>query len=83
MATSHSDHLVGADDKRLRDREAERLGGLEIKNQLEFGRLLDRNGRPAWKSLSAAQHERQTDIISVGGHRRWLEWRSRQSQPSE
>ena len=25
-----------------RDREAERLGGLEIDDQLEFGRLLDR-----------------------------------------
>jgi len=42
---SRSDHLVGADDKRLRKSDAERLSRLEIKNQLEFGRLLD--GRSA------------------------------------
>src|SRR5215469_5795615 len=36
------DDLVGAQQNRLRDRQAERLGGLEIDHQLEFGRLLDR-----------------------------------------
>ena len=35
------DHLVGAGEQRWWNREAERLGGLEIDHQLEFGRLLD------------------------------------------
>ena len=40
-ATSFDD-LVGAGEERLRDGEAERLGGLQVDHQLEFGRLLDR-----------------------------------------
>ena len=36
------DHLIGALQERLRDGEAERLGGLEIDDQLEFRRWLDR-----------------------------------------
>jgi hypothetical protein len=36
------DNLIGAGEKRLRHGEAERLGGLEIDDQLECGRLLDR-----------------------------------------
>jgi hypothetical protein len=36
------DHLVGADEDRGQDREAERLSGLEIDGQLKFGRLFDR-----------------------------------------
>ena len=36
------DHLVGAGEERWRHGEAERLGGLEVDHQLEFGRLLDR-----------------------------------------
>src|ERR1051325_7810495 len=36
------DHLVGARQEGLRDRQAERLGGLQIDHQLEFGGLFDR-----------------------------------------
>jgi hypothetical protein len=35
------DHLVGAAEQRERDRKAERLGGLEVDVQLDFGGLLD------------------------------------------
>jgi hypothetical protein len=34
--------MSSAGENRLRDRQAERLSGLEIDYQLEFGRLLDR-----------------------------------------
>ena len=36
------DHLVGASEQRRRHGEAERLGGLKINDQLEFGRLFNR-----------------------------------------
>src|ERR1700730_544707 len=36
------DHFVGSSEKRLRHRKAERLGGLEIDDQLGIGGLLDR-----------------------------------------
>jgi hypothetical protein len=35
------DHLVGAAEDRLRDREPERLGGLQVDDQLELGGWLD------------------------------------------
>jgi hypothetical protein len=34
------DHLVGTGEDRLRQGEAERLGGLEVDRELEMGRLL-------------------------------------------
>jgi len=36
------DHLIRPLEQRRRDREPERLGGLEVDYQLEFGGLLDR-----------------------------------------
>src|SRR5215472_372055 len=39
---SRSDHLVGAEDKRLRKSNTECVCRLEIKNELEFRRLLHR-----------------------------------------
>src|SRR6516225_3202813 len=34
------DHLVGAGEKRFRNLDAERLGGCDIDDKLDFGRLL-------------------------------------------
>jgi len=36
------DHFIGAGEDRWRDRQPERLGGLQIDDQLELRRLLDR-----------------------------------------
>ena len=36
------DYLVGAQQERLRQCEAQRLGGLQIDDQLKFGRKLNR-----------------------------------------
>src|SRR5262245_13954258 len=36
------DHLVCEGEQRRRNRQAERLGGRHIDNEIEFGRLLDR-----------------------------------------
>src|SRR5438477_2416777 len=41
-SSSSLDHLVGVSEERLRHGEAERLGGLEVNYQLEFGRFLYR-----------------------------------------
>jgi hypothetical protein len=37
------DHLVGEHEQVVRNSEAERIGGLEVDNEIEFGRLLDRD----------------------------------------
>src|SRR5262245_33255170 len=37
------DHLAGAGEQRVRDGEPERLGGHQIDDEVEFGRLFDRN----------------------------------------
>src|SRR6266568_3760961 len=38
-------HLIRPQEQRLRNREPERPGGLEVDDQLDLGRLLDRKGR--------------------------------------
>src|SRR5215813_6621062 len=40
-AASLLDHLIGPCQQRLRDRQAQRLGRLQVDDQLELGRLLD------------------------------------------
>src|SRR5262245_45511881 len=52
QSTPSLDHLVGKGEKAVRHREAERLGGLNIDNQLELGRLLHR--QLGW--LGALEH---------------------------
>src|SRR5207247_2955576 len=52
------DHLVRPEQDRLRDREAERLGGLEVDHELELCRLLDRQVA----GLGAFE-----DFVNVGG----------------
>src|SRR5215204_2554942 len=37
------DHLVGTQQESFRDRQSERLGGSEVDDEFELGRLLDRN----------------------------------------
>ena len=37
------DHLIGAKQKRVWDRQPDRFGGCQIDDQIKFGRLLDRD----------------------------------------
>src|SRR6266436_1709524 len=57
------DNLVGAGEDRWRHGEAERLGGLEIDDQLECRRLLDRQigGLGALEDLSGVNTELAKD----------------------
>jgi len=49
------DYLVGAGEQRGRNFQAERLNGLEVDNQLEFGRGLNRQiGRASTAQAAAA-----------------------------
>src|SRR6516165_1772945 len=48
------DHLIGGRQQRFRDGEAEGLGGFEIDDELELGRLLDRQGICLFAAENAA-----------------------------
>src|SRR5258706_2977613 len=51
------DHLVGASKQWQGNRDAERLGGLEVDDQLDFYHLLDRQiGRPGTLEYTADEH---------------------------
>ena len=61
------DNLVGAGEERLRYGEAERLGGLQIDDQLEFGRLLGPADRRAWRPEDLADPRPQLGGIGPTG----------------
>src|SRR5262249_51785510 len=58
------DHLVDAANQRQRDGEAERLGGLHVDDELDFGRLLDRQlgGLLAFENSACIDAERAVRI---------------------
>src|SRR6516165_10438597 len=58
------DHLVGAANQRQRDAEGERLGGLHVDDELDFGRLLDRQlgGLLAFENSACIDAERAVRI---------------------
>src|SRR6266478_8134839 len=68
--TASLDHLIGAAEERNRYREAKRLGGLHVDDQLDLGGLLDRQvggllalENPA--SVDAGQTELVRTVASV------------------
>jgi hypothetical protein len=62
------DDLIRAQQHRLRDREAERLRGLEVDHQLELRRLLDRKvgGLRAFEDLVDVLAARLTRVSRSG-----------------
>jgi hypothetical protein len=69
---SSLDHLIGAGKDRWRDCQAEGLGGLEIDDQLECCRLLDRQigGLGAVEDLSGINAD-QARLSEVGRRSRF------------
>src|SRR5262249_5129216 len=70
-AASSFDHLVGAQQERFGDCQPERLGCCKINNEIELGRLLDRNFArlcPAKNlvDIIGGASERVRDVWSVG-----------------
>src|SRR5437870_5951176 len=62
---SSLDHLVRAQQQRLRDPEAERLGGLQVDHELELGRLF--HGKLAGlRALEDLVGEACESVVKVG-----------------
>src|SRR5438270_1694417 len=71
LRQSHStrsvDHLVRAQEQPLRDREAERLGGLGVDHELKFRWLLDRQitGFRALQNLVDKSRRLPPDLVDI------------------
>jgi hypothetical protein len=62
------DHIVGGGQQRFRDGKGERLGGLEIDDQLELGRL--RNGKVGWLLASENAPGVYASLVTIRSRRR-------------
>src|SRR5262245_36502111 len=63
-----ANHLIGLLQNRLRDRDAERLGGFEVHDQFELARLLDRQAGHLWssdKEVSFCLEKNSADSLRV------------------
>jgi hypothetical protein len=77
LTSSSLDDVIGSEQQRPRDRQAQRLGSLEVDDQLELGRLLYRKiaGSGAFEDLvdiaSCASGARRARRIALQAVVRW------------
>ena len=62
------DHFVGASEQRRRDGKAEYLGGGEVDNEIELGRLLDR------QIAGFGPTQNLIDIVGGAAKKAWEIW---------
>jgi hypothetical protein len=55
------DQLVGAQQERFRDFQAERPSGGQVDDKIELGRLLDRQNRPPWRPAKSCRRSLRRD----------------------